>query len=199
MRLRSILSAVLMFTMASFVATGAAGPNRGASTGQKEDLCGFIAAVGEYYRIPKTEIVVMRQRGIPTYEIPVVLFIAKRGHVPPEIVTDFRRRDNTWLYTTIRFGLGPEIFYVPVRVPVKDRIYGKAYDYFRLKPQKASKTIVLSDADIVNLVNLKVISEHYDYPPENIIKMRSAGQEFGSIIDEIRKKGSREKELRAAE
>jgi len=100
---------------------------------------------------------------------------------------NFRLRDNTWLYTTLRFGLGPEIFYVPVGVVAKDSLYGKAYGYYNHKPKKEWKTILLSDNDIINLVNLKLMSEHYGYPPEKIIKMRSGGREFDSINNEIRK------------
>jgi len=142
----------------------------------------------------------IRERGIPPYEIPVVLFIAKRAHIVPEVITDFRLRDNAWLYTTLHFGLGPEIFYVPVGMVVKESLYGKAYGYYKHKPKKEWKTIVLSDDDIINLVNLKLISEYYGYPPEKIMKMRSGGKDFFSINDEIRKekiKENGERELRA--
>jgi len=166
--------------------SGAGGVDTGVSPGE-EALSGFFLAVGDHYRISQTEVLIIRKRGMPAYEIPVVLFIAKRAHIAPEIVADFRLRDNTWLYTTLRFGLGPEIFYVPVGVVVKDSLYGKVCGYYKHKPKKEWKTIVLSDDDIINLVNLKLMSEHYGCPPEKIIKMRSGGKEFVSINDEIRK------------
>ncbi len=196
-----IFSAVLMFTTASVVESGAGGVDTAGSPAE-EVLIGFFLAVGDYYRIPYTEVMILRDRGIPAREIPVVLFIAKRAHVEPEIVTDFRLRNNTWFYTALRFGLGPEIFYVPVGVAVKDSVYGKAYGYYQHKPKKEWKTIVLSDDDIINLVNLKLMSEYYGYPPEKIIKMRSRGKEFYSINDEIRKEDGKirkhgEKEVRA--
>ncbi len=53
---------------------------------------------------------------------------------------------------------------------------------------------MLGDDDVVNLVNLKFMSEHYGYPPEKIIKMRSGGKEFVSIYDEIRKEKEKMKE-----
>jgi len=186
MRLMGILLGVLMFTAASVVESGAEDGNTEVFPGE-EALSGFFLAVGDYYRIPQTEVVIMRERGIPACEIPVVLFIAKKAHVAPEIIMDLRLRDNTWLYTTLRFGLGPEIFYVPVGVVVKDSLYGKVCGYYKHKPKKEWKTIVLSDDDIINLVNLKLMSEHYGCPPEKIIKMRSGGKEFVSINDEIRK------------
>jgi len=186
MRLVGISLVVLMFATASVIESGAGGADTGFSPGE-EALSGFFLAIGDYYRIPQSEVVIIKKRGIPANEIPVVLFIAKRAHVAPEIVMDFRLRDNTWLYATRRFGLGPEIFYVPVSGVVKNSPCGKAYGYYKHKPKKEWKTIALSDEDIINLVNLKLMSEHYGYPPEKIIKMRSGGQEFGSINDEIRK------------
>jgi hypothetical protein len=196
MRLMGIFFAVLMFTTVSVIESGAGGSNTGVSPGE-EALNGFLLAVGGYYRIPQTEVVVIRERGIPPYEIPVVLIIAKRAHVAPETVTDFRLRDNTWFYTTLRFGLGPEIFYVPMGVVVKDPLYSRVYGYYTHKPKKEWKTILLSDDDIINLVNLKLMSEHYRYPPEKVIKMRSRGKEFVSINEEIKKE--RERELKSME
>jgi hypothetical protein len=177
---------ILMLATAPLIESEAGGADTGVSPGD-EALSGFLLAVGDYYRIPQKEIIIIRERGIPPYEIPVALFIAKRAHVAPEIITDFRLRDNAWLYTTLRFGLGPEIFYVPVGVVVRDPPYSRVYKSYNHKPRKEWKTIVLRDDDIVNLVNLKLMSEHHRYPPEKIIKMRSEGREFVSINDEIRK------------
>ncbi len=186
MRFIGIFWGILMFTAASVIESGAGGADTGVFS-RGETLSGFFLAVGDYYRIPQGEVITIRKRGIPPYEIPVVLFIAKKAHADPETVMDFRLRNNTWLCTTLRFGLGPEIFYVPVSVVVKDQLYGKVYGYYNHKPKKEWKRIVLSDKDIVNLVNLKLMSEHYGYPPEKIIKMRSRGKEFYAINDEIRK------------
>lgn len=175
-----------MVPAALVIESGAGGGNTRVFPGN-EPLSGFFLAVVDYYRIPQDEVITIRGRGVPPYEIPVVLLIAKRAHVPPEIVMEFRLRGNTWLYTTLHFGLGPEIFYVPIGVAVRDPFFRKAYGYYKHRPKKEWKTIVLSDEDIINLVNLKLMSEHYGYPPEKVIRMRSRGQEFGSINDEIKK------------
>ncbi len=176
----------MMLTIVAPVIESDAGVDVGVPIGE-EGLSGFFLAVGDYYRIPQREVMILGERGTPPHEIPVVLFIAKRAHVAPEIVMDFRLRGNTWLDITLRLGVSPEIFYVPVGVMVKGPPYGKAYGYYRKKPKKDWKAIVLSDDDVINLVNLKFMSEHYGYPPEKIIKMRSGSKEFVSINEEIRK------------
>jgi len=186
MRLKGVFIAVIMLTTTASVRESDAGGDMGVSIAG-EGLSGFFLVVGDYYRVPQKEIIIIRERGIPPYEIPVVLFIAKRARVAPDVITVLRLRDNAWLHTTLRFGLGPEIFYFPVGGVVRDPPYGRAYGYYKHKPKKEWKTILLRDDDIINLVNLKLMSEHYGYPPEKIIKMRSEGKEFVLINDEIRK------------
>ena len=186
MRLKGVFIAVIMLTTTASVRESDAGGDMGVSIAG-EGLSGFFLVVGDYYRVPQREIMIIRERGIPPYEIPVVLFTAKRAHVAPEIIINLRLRDNAWLHTAFRFGLGPEIFYVPVGVIVIDPPFRKAYGYYKHKPKKKWNTIALSDDDIINLVNLKLMSEYYGYPPGKIIKMRSGGIEFVSINDEIRK------------
>ena len=121
MRLIEIFLAVLMFMAGPAIESNAGEAESRIPSGEKT-LSEFFLVIEDYYRIPQTEVVLIRERGIPAYEIPVVLFIAKKAHVAPEIVIDFRLRDNTWLYTALRFGLGPEIFYVPVDVVERDSL-----------------------------------------------------------------------------
>ena len=87
---------------------------------------------------------------------------------------------------TLRYGLSPEIYYVPISVSPGPP-YGKAYGYYKNKPRKEWKKIVFKDSDIINLVNLKFTSEHYKYSPNEVIKMREEGKNFVVINDEIKK------------
>ena len=188
--IRAFLAAIMLMTVAPFIESNAGGANTGGSTGG-ERLRGFLLAVADYYRVSRGEVMIIRERGIPPYEIPVVLFIAKRAHVEPEIIMDFRLSGNTWLDIALRFRLGPEIFYIPVRAVASGPPYGRAYGTYKNKAKKERKTIVLSDDDVVNLLNLKFMSEHYNYPPEKIMKMLRKGKEFVFINDEIRKERGR--------
>jgi hypothetical protein len=86
-----------------------------------------------------------------------------------------------------RFRIGADIFYVPVAVPVKGLTYVKAYGYYK-KPWKEWAKIRFIDKEIVGMVNLKFISEHYGYAPEEIIKMRAGSKSFIVINKEIKVK-----------
>lgn len=145
----------------------------------------FHLAIGDFYRVPEQEVIIVRQRNIPDDELPVVFFIAQRARVRPEAIVDMRLKGDSWMDITLHFGLGPDIFYIPVK-EVSGPPYGKAYGYYNNRPRKEWKQIRLDDDDIVNLVNLRFMSKHYGYAPENVMRFRSNGEDFLKINADIR-------------
>ncbi|MBU4321448.1 MAG: hypothetical protein L6246_06070 [Thermodesulfovibrionales bacterium] len=191
MRILVIFLTLIVLSLGSLIPQAKASVDIGVSIGD-EGLRGFYLAVGDYYRVPQREVVIIRERGMPYEELPVVYFIAGRARVAPEIIVNLRLGGMSWMDITLRYGLSPEIFYVPVRVGPP---YGKAYGYYMNKPKKEWKKIVFKDSDIINLVNLKFTSEHYKYSPNEVIKMREKGKNFVVINDEI-KKGKKEHKVK---
>ncbi len=143
----------------------------------------FHVAVANYYRVPEREVIVLRERRVPDDEIPVILFIAQRAAVPPARIVDLRLHGDSWWEISVRFGIEPEVYYVPV-VVTPGPPYGKAYGHYK-KPRNRWNTIVLSDADIVNLVQLRFLSDHYHVPPERIIELRRDHGNFVAIHVEV--------------
>ncbi|MGE5353367.1 MAG: hypothetical protein ACM3P0_14890, partial [Acidobacteriota bacterium] len=82
-----LLAAVLL--MAS-VKTGAQ-INAGISLGHRGGLNGFYMTMGNYFRVPQREIIIVRDRRLPEDEIPVVFFVARRAGVSPREVARLRR------------------------------------------------------------------------------------------------------------
>ena len=143
----------------------------------------FHVAVSNYYRVPEREVIVIRERRIPDDELPVVLFIAQRARVAPAVIVDLRLGGRSWMDIAVRYGLGPDVFYVPVAV-VSGPPYGKAYGHYK-KPKQHWKTIVLADDDVVNLVNLRFLSDHYHVAPERVIELRGRHTDFVAINAEF--------------
>jgi hypothetical protein len=88
---------------------------------------------------------------------------------------------------TLRYGLSPEIYYVPVKVAKVGPPYGRAYGYYKTHPRHEWKKVVLPDDDVVNLVNLKFASDYYGYAPERVMQLRGEGQNFVAIHDHFKK------------
>lgn len=105
-----VLTLMFLFPVSNSEAT----VDLGISIGD-EGLRGFYLAVGDYYRVPEREVIIIKERHIPDEEIPVVFFIAQRAHVRPATIIDLRLRGKTWMDITLHFGLSPGIFYVPLR------------------------------------------------------------------------------------
>ena len=152
----------------------------------------FHVAVANYYRVPEREVIVIRERRIPDHEIPVALFIARHAGVTPSRIVDLRLRGDSWWDISVRFGLGAEVFYVPVAV-TPGPPYGRAYGYYK-KPRRQWNTIVLTDDDIVNLVELRFLSEYYGVPPERVIEVRGRHGDFVAVHAEVSGHGQSRKD-----
>jgi len=149
----------------------------------------FYLAIGENYGVPPQEVVDIRNRyRCPDDELPVVLFLAARAHIEPAVIFNLRLKKMSWLDISFHFGLTPEIFFVPVVVERVGPPYGNAYGYYRkFGPAREWKRIVLTDREVVDLVNLRFMSEYYRTPPETVIAMRGRGATFIAINDDFRK------------
>ena len=185
MKLRWIifLATIVLFTFAP--QNGQADVNVGLGI-QDDEHRSFYVAVGDYYRVPERSLIVVRERQIPDDEVPVVFFIAQQARVSPEAIIDLRLKRKSWMDITLHHGLSPQIFYVPLAVDPGPP-YGKAWGYYKKKPKNKWKEIRLADADIVNFVNLKFVSGHYGYSPDEVVKMRGKGKSFVKINYEIKK------------
>jgi hypothetical protein len=102
------------------------------------------------------------------------------------VIVDMRLRGMSWMDITLHYGLGPEIYYVPVAVVHDHPPYGRAYGYYKKHRHHDDwRRIHLRDADIVNQVNLKFMTEHYRYSPEKVMQYRDKGRRFPVINREI--------------
>lgn len=171
---------IALFIAALFLLPAMPAAAQSVSTGisiSNGELQNFYVAIGDYYRVPESQVVYTRQHyRIPDEEIPVVFFLASRAHVDPSVIIDLRLRQRmSWLNITFHYGLTPEIYYVPVK-----RVgppYGKAYGHYK-KHGKDYKKVKLVDADVVNLVNLRFMSEYHGVAAEVVMDRRGKGEKF---------------------
>jgi len=153
----------------------------------------FHVAVANYYGVPQREVIVVRERRIRDEEIPVAFFIAQRARVTPATVVDLHLRGMSWWDISLHYGIGPEVYYVPVSV-APGPPYGKAYGHYKKKSRKHWNAIVLSDDDIVNLVQLRFLSDYYQVPPERVIDLRARQGDFVVVHAEVSRHRAGEKD-----
>jgi hypothetical protein len=146
----------------------------------------FHLAIGEFYTVPQKEVTVVREKGVPEDELPVVFYIAARANVTPQAVISLRLKGISWMDISLHFGLGADIYYVETREDIGPP-YGKALGHFKNHQRKEWNQIKFTDSEITALVNLKFLSEHYGYSPAQIGKMSGKDGDFVKVNQKVKK------------
>ena len=167
-----------------FVATAYAQVNVGVRIGANGGLDAFHVAIGDYFKVSDQQVETCQDSNISDEDQPVVFFMAQRANVPPESVILLRSRGWSWMQIALHFRLNPRIFYTPGTY--EGTPYENGHRAFHGRGR-----IRLSDADIVNFVNLKFASEHYGHDPREIAQMRAQGRSFREIHDGFAQKEER--------
>jgi hypothetical protein len=165
------------------------------------ELRSFYFAISEHYRVPERQVIEMREKyRLRDDELPVVFFLAARARVAPSVIVDLRLGGRSWLDITFHYGLTPDIFYVPVKTKNIGPPYGNAYGYYKkYRPTKEWKKIALTDGEVIDLVDLRFVSEYHRIPSDDVIKMRGAGKSFVGIHVEVGKGKGKKKETKDSE
>jgi len=180
---RTIQALALAAALAAVGNPAAAGVSVGLSVGDGGNH--FDVAVGDYYQVPPARVEVIRQRNIPEEEMPVVFFIARQAHVAPEDVVALRLRHMPWRDVARHYGIGADAFYVATTRA--DGPYGRFHRYRRDQWRR----VRLEDADIVNFVNLRFLSEHYHCTPDQIVQWRANGRRFSDMDRDLYRPANR--------
>jgi len=180
---------VKSFALIVALLAGAA-PARAGDLGPLEPLADLHRAVHESLGLPEPLIVQLLERGLPDEHLPVIGLISARTATAPERIFEMRRSGLSFLDISLRLGAGPEIFYVPIeRDPGPP--YGKAWGYYRKTPRAQWRTIVLTDADIVHLANLRLCVDRYGIAPDRVIGLERSGKGVAAIHAELAPGGKR--------
>jgi hypothetical protein len=141
-------------------------------SGSDGKIDGFSLSIGDYYRVPQQEVVVVERR-IPREEVGVAYYLARHAHRDVGYITDLRLHGQSWWDITLRLGLDPRTIYVVNTAHSYGPPYGKAYGY-----QKKHR---LHDREIVDLVNVRFLSDYHHITPDEVIKRRRGGDHYDRI------------------
>ncbi len=187
MKRRSSLSHIV--AIASVLLLSASLPAMAHDRSLDEKILPFYYGVSNYYQVPKDEVLAVHSRLAPE-EVPVAFHIAARANVSPIEVAEARAAGHGWVEVGQRYGVGPAAFHVPMeRAPGPP--YGNAWGYYRNKPQHEWDTIRLTDREVVDLVNLRFLSEHYGLDRHDIVHRRSLGHGHDRIATDVSKRAFR--------
>jgi hypothetical protein len=149
-------------------------------------VASYYNAVGEYFRVPSSEIMILSEWRLAAEEIPVVLYTAGQRGISPEAVVALRRSGQDWSMVARRYGLDAADFYVPIEGSSGPLV--RVYQAYGSRPQTEWSTIDLLDDDIVGLVNLRVLSGVFQVRPGVVLQARDrAGSWVGAYRALVRR------------
>jgi len=122
-------------------------------------------------------------------DLAVVLFISKHsGRSLDELYALRQQRGLTWWEISVRFGVPAEVWFVPVRRDPGPP-YGKAYGHWKKHKHDRGERVVLTDADLRNLVAVRMVHEYYGVSVDVAMEWRSSGRDLrGLMTDEYEKR-----------
>jgi hypothetical protein len=150
-------------------------------SGSDQGINGFTFSIGDYYRVPYQEVVVI-ERSIPRDEMSVVYFLARESHRDARYISNLRLRGISWWDISLRLGLNPRTLYVVDTHRYHKPPYGKAYGYNKNKKHR------LRDAEIVELVNVLFLSDYHRISADEVIDRRRSGERYNRIDEHYRGK-----------
>lgn len=130
----------------------------------------YFRTVGEHFRVSSREIRVLTAWGLPREELPVVLFLARRTGGSPDALIARRRGGDSWWDVARGMGLDASSFHVMVPADADLGRLEATYRRFAETPRDAWAGLQLSDAEIVALVNVRVLGETLGVSPVRVLR-----------------------------
>ncbi len=131
------------------------------------DQAAFLRAVAEHFGTPQQEVAVLAQWRLDMAEIPVVLFVADRAGVSPDVVISQRRRGEGWMVIARGYSVHAGDFHIPIDGDAG--FLAAVYERFSARAASEWDEVSLSDAEVVALVNVRFLSRHLDLTPDRVV------------------------------
>jgi hypothetical protein len=113
-------------------------------------------------------------------EIPLILHLSRYAGIDVSSILALRSEGLSWMEVGVRLNIERDSFYVPLASPTT-LMPGTSYRDYARRARAAWLIPGLTDADLVNLVNLKFISEYYRCPSEHVIALHSTGWSYSAM------------------
>jgi hypothetical protein len=143
----------------------------------------YFRAVAGFFQVAEGELAILAHGGeIPAEELPVALFMARRGGVSPEAVIALRGSGRGWPELAQRFGVGANALHVPLGDGVAMGTLAPLYRRFSATPVDQWQTLILSDNEIVALVNVRVLAQALGVEPDQVAGRAGSAATFVEVF-----------------
>jgi hypothetical protein len=142
----------------------------------------YLRAVAGFFQVPEGEIAILSHGGeVPAEELPVVLFMARRGGVSPEAVVALRDSGRGWPELAQRFGVGVNALHIPLGDPAASGSLSPLYRRLASTPVDQWPTLSLSGDEIIALVNVRVLAQALGVEPGQVAGRSGSAGSFVEV------------------
>lgn len=145
----------------------------------------YLEAAADFFRVPLDEVAILADWEISLDEIPVVLFVADRAGVSPDALVALRRSGQSWSGLVERYGIDASVLHVPVRDQAAAGALTAAYDRYRATEVVDWSGIRLSDAEIIGLVNVRMIAQSLGLSAEEVIRRTGSTSSYVELFAQL--------------
>lgn len=114
-------------------------------------------------------------------DLAVAMFLGRQCNQDAAWFVSMRKAGLGWFEIGQRCRVQPDVWFVPVAVHPGPP-YGKAYGHWKKHKQNPRTALVLSDADVRNLMAVRMIHEYYGVPVETAMQLRSTGRDVRTLM-----------------
>lgn len=145
----------------------------------------YLRAVAGYFQMPESEVSILAHWDLPTDEIPVALFVARRAGVSAEALVALRESGRTWTSLAGSYNVGANALHVPLHDPGSAGVLRRAYESFGQAPVSEWSSIRLDDREIVALVNVRVLADALGVAPDEVARRTGSSSSFVELYAQL--------------
>jgi len=164
----------------------------GANVRIDDDTDLFFAISSRYFSRDRAVVERWGRRYDHPDDLAVALFIARHSDISLASIFRLREEGRTWWEIGIRVGVPTDVWFVPVRRDPGPP-YGHAYGYWKKHKHDPRSDYILADADVRNLVAVRMMHEYYRVDVDVAMDWRSDGRDLRALVsDEYRGRHARD-------
>jgi hypothetical protein len=179
---RWLAAGVMVVAAALCAPTASAGldVSFGAAVNVNDDTSLYFAVSSRYFAREPRVVEQWSRRVADPDDLSVLLFISSRAGRSPDAVFALRQAGLSWWDVSIRLGVQPDVWFVPVRRDPGPP-YGNAYGYWR-KHGKNARAYRVDDRACRDLVAVRMMHEYYGLPVDRAMELRRDGRRVDRLV-----------------
>jgi hypothetical protein len=175
------LLALLGFTAWGTPARAGLDIDLGAKLRINDDTDVFIAVSSRYFQHDREVVVQWRDRYDDPDDCTVALFLSRRSGKSPRQIFILRREGLSWWEIGLRLEIPAEVWFITVSHDPGPP-YGNAYGHWRKHKKNPKHQMTLTDAEVRNLVSIRMIHEYYGISANVAMKWRASGKDIQTLM-----------------